>query len=233
MQRNLGNLSEDENYISLAAKSFLDLNAVNQKVPCKKLFELPEPIEKRVISMLCSDCFGFLPEKKHIELIDSILLNGGAVELRYGCFAQSVNGELSFKVRTEAAAVFEVEVDLNSPRVEYPYGTVSFEAADETVKDLQIVQKNVLENIFDCDRIIGKVFLRSRREGDRISLFSRGVSKTLKKLFIEEKIPIENRNKIAVLADDKGVFFVEGFGIDERVKITDGTKNALRVKKGE
>ena len=44
---------------------------------------------------------------------------------------------------------------------------------------------------------------------------------------------IKKRNEIAVLADDNGVFFVDGFGIDERVKITESTKCSVRIKKGE
>ena len=56
----------------------------------------------------------------------------------------------------------------------------------------------------------GAVVLRSRREGDRLRLS--GGSKTLKKLFIDKKIPASLRDTIPVLADDAGVLGVYGIG---------------------
>ena len=54
--------------------------------------------------------------------------------------------------------------------------------------------------------------LRSRREGDRIT--RSGGSTTLKKLFIDRKIPASQRNRIPVIADDEGVVLVAGIGPD-------------------
>ena len=52
--------------------------------------------------------------------------------------------------------------------------------------------------------------LRSRRAGDTIRLL--GGTKTLKKLFIDEKIPAAERDTIPVLADEAGVLAVIGIG---------------------
>ena len=56
----------------------------------------------------------------------------------------------------------------------------------------------------------GKIVVRSRLPGDRIRL--PGGSKTLKKLFIDEKIPAWERPFLPVLADEKGVLAVVGIG---------------------
>ena len=72
--------------------------------------------------------------------------------------------------------------------------------------------------------------MRSREEGDRITLNSRNCTKTLKKLFNEMEIPPETRNNIAVFSDDCGVILVEGAGIDKRVAVTDGTHKMLLIK---
>ena len=56
----------------------------------------------------------------------------------------------------------------------------------------------------------GKMVLRSRRAGDTIRLL--GGTKTLKKLFIDEKIPAAERDTIPVLADEAGVLAVIGIG---------------------
>ena len=52
----------------------------------------------------------------------------------------------------------------------------------------------------------GKLVLRSRREGDSIQL-SCG-RKTLKKLFIDNKIPANRRDQIPVIADDEGILMI-------------------------
>lgn len=54
--------------------------------------------------------------------------------------------------------------------------------------------------------------IRSRAEGDTIRLS--GGTKTLKKLFIDKKIPALERSRIPVLADDAGVAAVWGIGSD-------------------
>ena len=57
----------------------------------------------------------------------------------------------------------------------------------------------------------GKVWLRSRMSGDRIRL--NVGTRSLKKLFIDRKIPANSRQRIPVLADDLGVIGVYGIGI--------------------
>lgn len=65
-----------------------------------------------------------------------------------------------------------------------------------------------------CDgypvRVEGELILRSRLEGDTIKL--RGGTKTLKKLFIDRKIPAQERDRIPVLADARGVITVMEIG---------------------
>jgi len=58
----------------------------------------------------------------------------------------------------------------------------------------------------------GKVVLRRREAGDTIRLS--GGTKSLKKLFIDRKIPADCRDQIPVLADEKGVLGVYGVGVN-------------------
>ncbi|MGN1004374.1 MAG: tRNA lysidine(34) synthetase TilS [Oscillospiraceae bacterium] len=62
-------------------------------------------------------------------------------------------------------------------------------------------------------KIKGALTLRPRQTGDSIRLPGRN-GKTLKKLFIDEKIPLERRALLPVLADDAGVLAVGSFGPD-------------------
>ncbi len=56
----------------------------------------------------------------------------------------------------------------------------------------------------------GEMILRSRRAGDSIRLS--GGSKSLKKLFIDRKIPADKRDKIPVVCDEQGILGVYSIG---------------------
>lgn len=56
----------------------------------------------------------------------------------------------------------------------------------------------------------GRIYVRSRLPGDKIRLS--GGTKSLKKLFIDRKIPASQRDTIPVIADERGVIGVYGFG---------------------
>lgn len=58
----------------------------------------------------------------------------------------------------------------------------------------------------------GKVTLRSRMAGDAIHLS--GGTKTVKKLFVDRKIPAAQRPGIPVIADEQGILAVYGLGAD-------------------
>ncbi len=79
----------------------------------------------------------------------------------------------------------------------------------------------------DCDKIIGNVLIRARQAGDKITLSGRNCSKTLKKLYNELSIPIEDRNNIPVIVDDNGVIGIYGYCVDERVSVKNDTKNVM------
>lgn len=57
---------------------------------------------------------------------------------------------------------------------------------------------------------VGTMVVRPRETGDRITL--NGGTQTLKKLFINKKIPASQRGRIPVIADDLGVLGVYGIG---------------------
>ena len=59
---------------------------------------------------------------------------------------------------------------------------------------------------------VGKVFVRSRQSGDTIRL--PGGTKSIKKLFIDRKIPAARRDQIPILCDDAGILGIPGIGVN-------------------
>lgn len=66
---------------------------------------------------------------------------------------------------------------------------------------------------------VGKIYIRSRQAGDSIRLS--GGTKSLKKLFIDRKIPAATRDQIPVVCDDIGILGVYGIGVNsDRAAVT-------------
>ena len=80
---------------------------------------------------------------------------------------------------------------------------------------------------FDFNKIKGGIVVRSRRSGDKIKLS--GGSKKVKDLFIDIKIPKEDRCKIPIIADSQGILSVGDFRNSEDYKIDEKTKEVLKV----
>ena len=77
----------------------------------------------------------------------------------------------------------------------------------------------------------GSLVLRNRESGDAMRLS--GGTKTLKKMFIDKKIPAIDRGSIPVLADDAGVLWVMGFGPNLDRLATDLPATEIRFEKKE
>ena len=66
---------------------------------------------------------------------------------------------------------------------------------------------------------VGKVYVRSRQTGDRIRL--PGGTRTVKKLFIDRKIPAARRDCVPILCDDAGILGIPGIAVNlDRVAVT-------------
>ena len=107
------------------------------------------------------------------------------------------------------------------------------EITEENLKSQQKVNSLLLNNAIDCDKICGKLILRGRVNGDEIKLTKRNCTKSLKKLFQEAKIEETLRDSIPILADDRGIVFVAGFGVAERCCIDENSKNIILVREVE
>ena len=75
-----------------------------------------------------------------------------------------------------------------------------------------------------------KMVIRTRQPGDRFAPAGRGVTKSLKKLFSEARIPPSRREKLAVLELDGEILWVEGFGISQRVRLRPETRHVLLLQ---
>ena len=82
--------------------------------------------------------------------------------------------------------------------------------------------------IFDADRVGGEVVLRHWQPGDRFQPIGMKQSMKLQDCFGNAKTPREDRHRLIVGVGQSGeIFWVEGFRISERFKLTDDTTRSL------
>ena len=58
----------------------------------------------------------------------------------------------------------------------------------------------------------GNLYIRSRQSGDTVRLS--GGTKSIKKLFIDKKIPAARRDSIPILCDDAGIIGIPGISVN-------------------
>lgn len=81
--------------------------------------------------------------------------------------------------------------------------------------------KNPNIRYFNRDKIVGRLSLRFRKDGDRFLPYGGVGSKKLKDYFIDKKISKDRRDLIPIIHDEEKILWVVGFSIDERVKLND------------
>ena len=86
----------------------------------------------------------------------------------------------------------------------------------ETVTAPAEINKSFTTFLFKTASLCGIMTIRPRNTGDGIRLSPRSGRKSLKKLFIEKKIPSRRRALVPVVSDDMGVLAVYGIGSDAR-----------------
>lgn len=129
----------------------------------------------------------------------------------------------------------EEEISFREPLTEYTFNVndgISFVSGSINYKAYVSCDKPDGNSIFyaDAEKVCETLIFRSRLPGDVIKPGKGRCSKRLRKLFNEMKIPAEERDFKYVLADEKGVIFVEDIGFDASRLCDTNTKKFLAVK---
>lgn len=163
------------------------------------------------------------------------------VELSKGETGKSIDLINCIKVKTSYDDLI-IEVDKVKEKVsynksisigEYTYFKELGFAVETKVLPVEEVKFNFKDRFikyFDYDRIVGILTIRNRLPGDVFVPFGMKGTKKLKDYFIDEKVPIPDRDTIPILVDEKNIIWIIGMRTSEYYKITPETKNVLVVK---
>jgi len=83
---------------------------------------------------------------------------------------------------------------------------------------------------FDLNKTGDKLVVRGRQPGDRFQPLGISQPKKLGEFMIDAKIPHSWRQQIPIVCSPQQILWVVGWRIDERVKVTEDTKQILRLK---
>ena len=183
--------------------SFLELNLTEAEknvkdengYSCSKISALPKGLRDELLY--------FLLKKNNIEadystvkLLAQTIDNNSRLSINNKVLADCKQGTLRF-IKPEENAQFSVKELKNKIEFRFNGKYYSFLELKQTGNSLLI---------------------RTRKSGDSFTFINRGVTKSLKKLFIEEKIPREKRDSLILVADGAEVLWLEGFGFSKQGK---------------
>ena len=186
-------LRQDEDALDALAEPATDILTLRQLNPA---------VRARVLTKLLVSFGVKEPEAAHVEQLWALICSGNPSA--YGKFP----GGVTLGRRYDQLIKLEAQPPLRTYVLKCPGVTQIPELG------LQVICEKAGENIPQTGfllRSFGPMILRSRMEGDTIRL--PGGTKTLKKLFIDRKIPASRRDSVPVIADSRGVAAVYGIGV--------------------
>ncbi|WP_316816360.1 tRNA lysidine(34) synthetase TilS [Pedobacter nyackensis] len=124
-------------------------------------------------------------------------------------------------VADQASAVKNVLIHPDLEAVEFLGSRITItQSADLNFK------KNSSMAYVDADKLIFPLILRSWQHGDKFKPIGMNSYKKLSDFFIDEKVPLSEKNKIPVLINGNGeLIWIAGWRQDNRYKLTENTRH--------
>jgi tRNA(Ile)-lysidine synthase len=93
-----------------------------------------------------------------------------------------------------------------------------------------IGEKHGLIASFDLGKVGNKLTVRRRRPGDRFQPLGMSQTKKLQDFMVDSRIPRSWRDRVPLICSPEQILWVVGWRIDDRVKVTESTKQVLHMQ---
>lgn len=227
--RLMKNLGETRNFIDSEAKRLLD-EARTEGGFDGRILEKAHPAIKNRAAAEILDFFGFrFDNERTLRLSERFGEKDFKEELSEGGYLVQKNGIIKRETKPDETKKIPEFPFSEGEILLIPGKKAEIRIlSEEELKNSYKFNNIVLKDTFDFDKIQGSAVIRSRKTGDKADIH--GGTKSLKKLFIEEKIPSEKRNSVAVVSDEEGVVWIEGLGAARRARLSEKTVRAAEIK---
>ncbi|MFA9424089.1 MAG: tRNA lysidine(34) synthetase TilS, partial [Sedimentibacter sp.] len=171
-------------------------------------------------------------EMKHIDYAIEFVKNGKTgkkIDLSEGFTIEISYDNFIINKIVEKIPNFKYNIVVNS--------TVNISEVGKTlfckVMDVSSFNRGDKNSIsLDYDLIKGNLIVRNRNSGDVIVPCGATGSKKIKDIFIDMKIPAEERDSKLIIADDNNVLWLEDFRIHNSFKVSSSTTKILNITIG-
>lgn len=230
-------LTMDEDCLSEMAQIFYDQNMICQKdrlkVNREALSSLHVAIRSRVYRQVILKLLGNINnyEDKHLNIIDELIgkNTGKKVILPQGLMVESVYSEIHFLINQNEKLDWEYGIDSSYATIHVQETNGKFDfLVFENTQNMKFPEKRYTK-WFDYDRMLDKLAIRNRRNGDFMRFKGINGKKKLKDYFIDEKVPSFIRDQVPLVAIDSEILWVVGYRMNEAYQVTNQTKKILEI----
>jgi tRNA(Ile)-lysidine synthase len=218
--RECENLREDEDYFSDLADKFVSGFFRGGSLPVGELSALPRPVQARVLRKLC----GRGLSRENCRALYSLMETRGRGRADVPGMRVEKDGD---RLYFGAAETGQAEDVLIVPGETAGFGA-GFSVTAEIIDECKEINSSFKTFYFKYASICDNIFCTCRRDGDRIRIFGRGCTKTLKALYNEAGLSHSQRAANPVIRDGAGPVAVYGFGMAERCAAAPGDR-VLRI----
>ena len=237
-------LEEISNYLEVkteeAYEKLLLLNG-DFEIPISEFLKEDIVIQKGVIRKVLYQLAGQLKdlEARHVDLILHLAKKpvGKRIHMPHGIVVEKGYDHIKFFLekdkKEDTTADWEGICITLQPEVtkeyELPLPWKKLICSVIDYKKNMSIPKNAYTKWFDYDKIKNTLLIRTRRQGDCIQINQDGGKKKLKDLFIDLKIPKEERDQILLLADGSHIAWAFDVRMSEAYKVNEDTKRVLVI----
>ncbi|MGB9793129.1 MAG: tRNA lysidine(34) synthetase TilS [Thermacetogeniaceae bacterium] len=212
------------------------------RLDLSRFLRLPRPLQRRLLRSAVVAVAGGLKDFGYIHVEDSIrLLSEGGVgaEVHLPCGVRVrksyrdfavFKGEMAPEKRPPVERRIAVPGTTELPELGFTVFAQIVERDGGGRLDLPDFSGSPWVAFFDYDELRLPLFVRTRRPGDRIRPFGMEGSKKLKKLFGDLKIPLEERDRIPLVASDGEIYWVVGCRRSRDALVTPETRRVLVLR---
>lgn len=193
----------------------------------KAFTEQPSSIRRRMIMALLAADGCYTVEEKHILAIEQMLLkNAGSTMVSGGRRLLVTGSQIGFVTQPDEHPEWSAVTVENLPQrcaCGCFSGVLRLLSAKE-YEQYKNVHKMFFKYALDYDKIQGDLIVRTWLPGDTMHPASRGVGKSLKKIWQETAVSASDRHQRPLVCDAHGVVLIPGICCDERVSPCADTK---------
>ncbi len=212
--RLVGSVNNDKDYIDKNAAEIYKTHKKDNTLLLNDADNLHPAIVSRLVILYLKENNVDANSLRVKQILSSIKCSDTKISVGKDKFVYIKGGVISVTPFCEKIKQFKVNIE--EKNVDFLYNGKKF-------------NKLLLKNSIDCDKIDGILTVRTKKEGDKLTLADRGVTKTLKKLFNEDGLSQETRQTLPVIADSKGVVWVQNYGVDKNYCPNEFTKKVYYV----